>query len=481
MVWISAALSRTALSTWMERLPMRKFTVLCVGYLVSITGSGLSGFALGVWIYLRTGSATMFAVSMVLTLLPGMLVSPLAGALVDRWSRRMILLVSDAAGIGTTAVLAVLYALGLLAPWHVFITITIRSVLRALQVPALNSSVILLAPEKHVGRANGMVLLATAVSQTAAPVLGGALMLAIKLTGVLLIDCATFVVNVVVLALISIPRPAASEAGLTGKGTLGGEMAQGWHYLSRRPGLVGLIVFYSALNVSVGFVDVLFTPLVLGFASVAALGTVLSIGGVGLILGGGAMTVWGGPRRRIHGLAGFAFPLGLSLCLGALRPNVTLVAVAAFGFMFCSMIIDGTSRSVLQFEVEPDMQGRTFAMFNMATNFVLLVSYLVAGPVAQHVFNPLLRRGGPLAGTVGSILGVGPARGAALLILLLGLLVLVTAAVGYAHPSLRQLTARGENGDRPLALSVPEAFPGAATGQVMPAGAAPGLVDRSVR
>ncbi|HUZ57109.1 MAG TPA: MFS transporter [Streptosporangiaceae bacterium] len=454
---------------------MRKFAVLCAGYLISLTGSGLSGFALGVWIYLRTHSATMFAVSMVLTLLPGLLLSPLAGALADRWSRRMILLTSDLAGIVTTLSLAVLYALGLLEPWHVFIVITIRSALRSVQVPALNSSVVLLAPKKHVGRANGMVLLATAISQTVAPVLGGVLILAIRLTGVLLIDCATFVVNVVVLLLITIPRPAASEAGSAGKGTLRGEITQGWTYLSRRSGLVGLVVFYAALNLSVGFVDVLFTPLVLGFASVAALGTVLSVGGVGLILGGSAMTVWGGPRRRIHGLAGFAVPLGLFLCLGALRPNVTLIAIAAFGFMFCTMIIDGTSRSVLQVEVEPDMQGRTFAMFNMVTNFVLLVSYLIAGPIAQHIFDPLLREGGALAGNVGAVLGVGPARGTALLVLLLGLLILVTATVGYLHPSLHQLTARGENGDRVLALSVPEAFPGAATGQVMPADGAPAL------
>lgn len=458
---------------------MRKFTVLCAGYLVSMTGSGLSGFALGVWIYLQTHSATMFAVSMVLTLLPGLLVSPLAGALVDRWSRRMILLVSDMAGIGTTLVLAVLYALGLLEPWHVFIAITIRSALRALQIPALNSSVVLLAPEKHIGRANGMVLLANAVSQTVAPVVGGVLLLAIRLTGILLIDCATFVVNVVILFLITIPRPDVSAAGSIGKGTLRGEIEQGWRYLSRRRGLVGLVVFYGALNLSVGFVDVLFTPLVLGFASVAALGTVLSIGGIGLLLGGAAMTVWGGPRRRIHGLAGFAVPLGLCLCLGALHPNVTLIAIAAFGFMFCTMVIDGTSRNVLQIEVEPDMQGRTFALFNMATNFVLLVSYLIAGPIAQRVFNPLLRPGGPLAGTVGKVLAVGPTRGTALLILLMGLLVLVTAAAGYLHPSLHRLTARGENGDRPLALSVPEAFPGAATGQVMSAAAAPGFAADS--
>lgn len=425
---------------------MRRFTALCAGYLVSMTGTALTSFALTVWIYLETGSTIQFAVGFILSLLPGILLSPVAGALVDRWSRRAILLASDAVGIGTTLTLALLATMDVLEPWHVFITIVIRSALRAFQVPALNSSVVLLAPEDQLGRANGMVLLANAVSQTLAPALGGVLLLAVGLTGVLLIDCATFVLNVIVLLLITIPRPAASEAGATGKGTLFGEVGQGWRYLATRRGLVALLVFYAALNLCVGFVDVLFTPLVIGMASAAALGVVLSIGGVGMVLGSSALAAWGGPRRRIHGVAGFAIPLGLFLCLGALRPSVTLVAIAAFGFMFCSVIIDGTSRSILQVEVEQDMQGRTFAAFNMVTNTVLFTGYLLAGPVAERVFEPLLRDGGDLVGSVGKVLGTGPGRGSAFLLLLLGAAVLVTAAAGYLSPGLRSLEKRAAGG-----------------------------------
>lgn len=436
---------------------MRRFTALCAGYLVSMTGSALTSFALTVWIYLETGSTIQFAVSFILSLLPGILLSPVAGALVDRWSRRAVLLVSDAVGIATTLGLASLFVAGALHPWHVFVTIVIRSALRAVQVPALNSSVILLAPEDQVGRANGMVLLANAISQTIAPVLGGVLLLSVKLTGVLLIDCATFVINVVILLLIRIPRPQESEAGTTGKGTLRGEVAQGWRYLASRRGLVALMVFYAALNLGVGFVDVLFTPLVIGMASAAALGMVLSIGGVGMVLGGSAMAAWGGPHRRIHGIAGFAVPLGLFLCLGALRPSVPLVAVAAFGFMFCSMIIDGTSRSVLQVEVEQDMQGRTFAAFNMATNTTLFAGYLLAGPVSEGLAEPLLRNNdATLAGSVGQVLGVGPGRGTAFLLLLIGLAVLVLAALAYLSPGLRTLEKRST----PAAAEEPMPAPG---------------------
>ncbi len=415
---------------------MRRFTVLCAGYFASMTGTALTSFALTVWIYLETGSTIQFGVGFVLALLPSILLSPVAGALVDRWSRRAVMLTGDAVGVCTTITLATLAALDVLQPWHVFVTIALRSALGAFLVPALNASVTQLAPKGQLGRANGMVLTATAVSQTVAPALGGLLIVGIGLPGVLLFDCLTFLVNITVLLLIHIPRPARSEAGLAGVGRLAREVGQGWHYLAARRGLLSLLAFYAALNLSVGFVDVLFTPLVIGMASVAALGVVLSVGGVGLVLGGIAMSGWGGPPKRVHGLAGMAVPLGLFLCLGALRPNVVLVAIAAFGFQFCSMIIDGTSRTVLQTEVEPDMQGRTFSTFNMITNTVLFTGYMLAGPVSELVFEPLLREGGPLADTVGAVIGVGPGRGTAFLILLLGLLVLVVAALGYRSRDL---------------------------------------------
>ncbi|MFD5461536.1 MFS transporter [Kitasatospora sp. NPDC127059] len=418
---------------------MKKFTALCAGYMVSMTGSALTSFALTLWIYLNTGSTIQFAVGFILSLLPGILVSPLAGALVDRWNRRTALLVSDAVGIGTTGGLALLYWAGLLHPWHVFVTIAIRSALRALQTPALNSSVVLLTPPDMLGRANGMVMIANAVGQTLAPLLGGTLLLAVKLDGVLLIDCATFVLNVIVLLLITIPDPPATEAGTAGGGTLFGEIGQGWRFLARRRGLVAVILVYAALNLGVGFVDVLFTPLVVDMSSATALGAVLSIGGVGLLVSSSLLAAWGGPRRRVHGVAGFTLILGCFLCLGALRPNIVLVGVAVFGFMFCSVIIDGTSRATLQVEVEPDMQGRTFAAFGMATNTTLFAGYLLAGPVAERVFEPLLRGDGSLAGSVGKVLGVGPGRGTAFLLLVVGAFVVLTAALGYLSPSLRSL------------------------------------------
>jgi MFS transporter, DHA3 family, macrolide efflux protein len=429
---------------------MRKLTVLLAGTMVSMLGSAFTGFALGVWVFQRTGSATEYGATLVLNLLPGLLFAPVAGALVDRLSRRGILVLSDAVNAVTILTVAILYTAGVLEVWQIFIAVGIQSLVRALQLPAMNSVIVLMAPKEQVGRANGMMLLAQALGGTAGMAAAGFLLLAIGLNGVLLVDCATFVFDAVILLLIAIPRPARSAAGSgdADEGRLLGEIRQGWRYLAARRGLVSLILFYAALNLTVGYADALLTPVVLSFASPKALGLVLALLGVGMVLGSVALTAWGGPRRRIYGLAGFALPLGFFLCLGALRPSIPLIMIAALGFTFCFTIVDGTSRSVIQLEIEPDMQGRAFATFGMVASAVMCLAYATAGPLADHVFEPLLLKGGSLAGTVGTVMAVGKGRGMALLVGLIGLFAILTAVVGYLQPSLRTLPDRpsGERG-----------------------------------
>lgn len=421
---------------------MGRFTALSAGLLVSLLGSAFTSLALAVWVLDATGSVTWYAITLIVNFLPGILIAPIAGALVDRWDRRSILLATDALHAATVLVLAGLAATGTLQLVHVFVLVGIQSMLRALQVPALGSIVVLLVPAAQVGRANGMVMVAQAVGNTLGFALGGALVVTVGLTGVLLIDASTFAVNLVILLLVRIPRPPRSSAGEEAGGSLTGEIRQGWRHLRTRRGLVALVAFYSALSFSVGYTDALLTPLVLSFASAQDLGLVIAALGVGMLAGGIVLGTWGGPRRRIDGLAGFALPLGLFLCLGAVRPSIPLIMVAAFSFMFCFSIIEGTTRSVIQLQVEPDMQGRAFATLSMVTNTVLCVAYAIAGPLTDRVAEPLMRTGGALEGSFGTLIGVGPGRGMALLMLLLGLLMLLTAVIAYAHPGLRALPDR---------------------------------------
>ena len=417
---------------------MRKFSFLCAGQAISLLGSGLTSFALGIWVFERTGSVTKYALIFLLAFLPRILVSPVAGLAADRFSRKAILLLCDGTGVASMAALAGLYSAGMLRPWHIYLTTATYSLMTAFQLPAFSASVPLLVPKSDIGRANGLVMLAQA-SPLVAPVLAGALLASITLRGVLVVDAASFLVNSAALLLVRIPRPARSAEDASGRAPVLTQWLAGWRYIAARRSLLSLMGFSTVVGLCVGSVEVLFTPVVLGFASVRDLGIVLTVGGCGVVAGSSVMAAWGGPSRTMQAVLGFTIPLGLALCVGALRPNVVLIAAAAFVFLSCEAMVAASMRSIWQVKVEPGLQGRVLALTTMVNDIAMATAYACAGLVADHFFEPLMRRGGGLASSVGHLIGTGRGRGVALLVFVLGVVLIASAAGGYLLSSLRRL------------------------------------------
>jgi MFS transporter, DHA3 family, macrolide efflux protein len=188
------------------------------------------------------------------------------------------------------------------------------------------------------------------------------------------------------------------------------------------------------------------------------LGTVLSIGGVGMLAGSLVMGVWGGPKRRVYGVLGARLVQGLVFFLGGLQPSAPLIAGASFIFLFAYSILVGSIQALFQSKVAPDVQGRVFAVRRMIVWSSMSLAYLVAGPLADHVFEPLLAANGPLAGSIGRLIGAGPGRGIGLLFMVMGILTMLATAVGYLYPRLRRvedelpdMIATGPQGDQPPA------------------------------
>jgi DHA3 family macrolide efflux protein-like MFS transporter len=418
---------------------MRIFIVVWFGQLISLLGTHLTGFALGVWVFQRTGSVTQFALISVFTTLPGIIVSPLAGTLVDRWNRRWAMILSDSgAGLSTLAI-ALLLLSNHLDIWHIYLATAVSSIFNSFQWPAYTAAITLLVPKQHLGRSSGMTQLGEAIARIISPMLGGILLAAIQIWGVLLIDFATFLFALVTLLSVRFPDSKTTIAGQAGKGSLLGELAYGWHYITARPGLLGLLAFFAATNFTIGIVVTLVTPLVLSFASAIVLGTVLSTGGIGMLLGSIIMSVWGGPKQRILGILGFGLLQGIVVFVGGLRSSAFLIAAAAFVFLFNTPIIFGCSQVIWQRKVAPEIQGRVFALRRMIAMSSSPLASLVAGPLADYLFEPLLVVGGPLTGTIGKLIGVGPGRGIGLLFIVMGILTMLTAAVGYLYPRLRMV------------------------------------------
>lgn len=430
---------------------LRTFWVIWSGHVVSLLGSALGSFALGVWIYEQTRSATLFAMVGFTAGIAALVVTPIAGSLTDRIDRRRLLLVSEAGSGLMTLVMAAGFYSGRLEVWHIYPIVAVMVGFYHLQGLALVSSVSVLVPREQLARVGGIAQASSAVTQVLGPLLAGVLIGPIGYHGVVLIDCASFFVSVVTLLLVRIPGlPADREDIAAEKQSMLRDAAFGWRYIRERPGLFFLLILFTVSNFSIGFVQVLLTPLVLSFGTAADLGRVSAFGSAGALLGGVALSIWGGPRLRVWGVLGGLMTQALILIGGGVRPSVSLIACAAFAFLFAGPIVNGCNQAIWQSKVALGAQGRVFAMRGVAATLAQPLSSILAGPLADRIFNPLLMPGGSLAGSVGRLIGTGPGRGIGLMFMLFGVVLLGTTLFGIANPRLRRVES-----DLPDALPAP--------------------------
>ncbi len=416
---------------------LRDFLLIWVGQLISAVGSRLSSFALGIWVLRTTGSTTNFAMTFVAMTIPALVVSTVAGALVDRWDRRRTMIACDLLSAATMLVLAGLGATDHLTIWHVYAAVGAASLFDAFRAPAFAASIPLLATKEQLPRVNGMAQTGRAVAEIMGPLLAGMLVSSISLLGILILDALTFVVGMSTLAAARIPRPVSATSHK--RQGLVREAAIGWRYVHERPGFKGLLAIYGSNHLLFSMACVVIAPLLLSFSGPARLGAQYAISGTGLLLGGIAMTAWGGPRKRIHGVLAFSSLAGVCLAAHGIAPSFTLVAVAGFLLFLMLPVIAASSNSLWQSKVPAGLQGRCFAIQRVLFNAATVLGYCMAGPLSQYAFEPLLARGGPLAQSVGLIIGVGPGRGIALMFITLGTLMTLAAITAYSMPAIRHI------------------------------------------
>ncbi|MDE5100556.1 MAG: MFS transporter [Trichodesmium sp. St16_bin4-tuft] len=428
---------------------MQTFLFIWLGQVFSLLGSSLSEFALAVWVYQTTGSITHYALLSLFIHLPSIFISPFAGAMVDRWSRRQAMIVSDSiTGVTALAIMFLVFSQQLQV-WHIYIAVGISSVCNAFQWPAYISVIPQLVPQKHLSRANGMVQGAIATARILGPSIAGVLIIKIHLHGILLIDFSTYLLAF--FTLLSVKFPRSQQQKIRRKVSiekLWQEVISGWNYVVVRTGLRQLTIFFGVIYLSAGILQVLFLPMVLSFASEKDLGIVMSVSGIGMLLGSVIVSLWGCSQRRIEGILVFVFIQGLCLCLGGLKPAVIWAAVGGFGYLCSRAIVVSLNHTIWQQKVPQYLQGRVFSLQNMMEKFLLVITHLSAAPLVEFMFKPLMSENGILASSVGRIIGVGDGRGIALLFVLMGLLNIGAVLVAYRAPQLRRVEIELNDTDR---------------------------------
>ena len=417
---------------------MSIFVLVWLGQLVSLLGSSITNFALDIWVYQRSNSVTQLSQLILLTTLPYVIISPLAGILADRWNRRWVMILSDSGAAVSTLTIAALLVTGQIQICHIYLATAVSSSFSAFQWPAYSAATTLLVPKQHLGRASGMIQFAQALGQLLAPVLGGVLLGIIQLSGIFVLDLSSFIFALTTLLLVRFPDHKVTQSQETNKTSLLTQAVYSFNYLTARSGLLALSLFFASSNFLVGMLQVLTYPLILSFASPAQLGTLLSVGGMGMVTGSLLMSTWGsGWQNYINILFGFTLLEGFSMIVAGLYPSVFLVTVASFLFFLALPFINSCAQVIFQKKVAPDVQGRVFSLNSAICGSCLPLAYLVAGPLADRIFEPLMTVNGSLAATIGQLIGTGPGRGIGLMFILLGTLTILMTIIAYQYAPLR--------------------------------------------
>ena len=417
---------------------MTAFTIIWAGQFVSLLGTRMSQFALTIWTWEKTGAATTIALANLFFMAPQMLMSPLAGALVDRWDRRLVMMLSDlGAGLATVAIY-LLMRTGALEVWHLYAAFAFAGAFQAFQFPAYSAAVSTMLSKEQYTRASGMLSLAQSASGIFGPVAAGVLLNMVRTSGLLLFDIISFVVAISALLMVYIPKPAEATA----RNSILEDSLFGFRYILARPSLLGLQLVFFAINFTAVLCFSLMAPMILSRTGndTLVLGSVQSAFGVGGVVGGLLLSAWGGPRRRVHGvLGGMIFSSLLGVALMGLGRSAPLWIAAGFFSMVFMPLTNGSNQAIWQSKVPPEMQGRVFSTRALIAQISAPVATGIAGPLADHVLLPGMMEGGTLAPLFGWLVGTGPGAGISLLFVAMGLAGILVGLGGLATPHVRNV------------------------------------------
>lgn len=360
-----------------------RFFLIWVGQKFSLFGSAIAQFALVWWLTKATGSATVLAMASFVAVLPGVVLGPFAGTLVDRWKRKRVMIVADGTIALVSLILALLFWSGRVQVWHIFLVKVIRAVGSAFHWPAMAASTSLMVPKEHLSRIAGLNQTFYGIMNIVAPPTGALLLSLLPMPAILGIDVVTALIALGPLLFFVIPQP--SKAKETENYLRG--LAEGFRYVWQWRGmlyfLLGATVLNALLNPAFSLLPLLVTK---RFGRGALeLGWLESAFGVGMIVGGLVLSAWGGFKRRIYTSLAGIIGLGLAvLPLGILPPQWFYGAIVAMGFMgFMSPIANGPISAVVQSTVAPEIQGRVFSLFGSLATGASPLGLALAGPLSD--------------------------------------------------------------------------------------------------
>lgn len=439
---------------------MTAFTIVWFGQVVSLVGTAMSGFALTLWAYRTTGLATALSMVAFFGFAPVIIMSPIAGVLVDRWNRKWTMALSDlASAVGTLAILLLVVS-GRLQLWHLYVVGGLTAVFQSFQWPAYSAAISMMVPKAQYQRASGMISMAESGSGVAAPILAGALIGLLgfeRLWIIFAIDLTTFVAALCTLAIVSVPNPP--KAATEDHESLIRQSTFGFRYIWNHRPLFNLQMMFFSSNLLSSLCFTIMPALILARTanSSAALGAVQSAAAIGGLVGGVALTAWGGPKRKVDGvLLGMVVASLFGTVVLGLGRSLPVWVTGGFMTMIAIPVLNGSNQAIWQSKVPPALQGRVFSSRLMIAQVTAPIAILASGPLADRVFGPAMMSTGTLAPVFGWLTGTGNGAGISLMFVVFGLLGTAVGLAGYLIPSVRDVERLIPDHDVPADQASPD-------------------------
>jgi predicted MFS family arabinose efflux permease len=419
------------------------FVVVWLGQIISVLASSMTGFGLSLWMYRQTESATAMGLMQVAYITPFLLLSPIAGVMVDRYNRKLMMMVSDLTAVVGTTFILVMYATGHLQFWHLYISAVLNGLGNTFQWPAYSAAISTMVPKEQYGRANGLMSLVEAGPGILAPLLAGMVLAIPNVNGlvwIMAIDVVTFFIAIGALLIVHVPQPEKTEEGQKESGNIWQEALYGFKYIFQRPSLLGLQIIFFFGNLFAGIQLTVFTPMILARTAQNSLifGSVQTAGAVGGVVGGIIMSAWGGFKKRVHGVLAGHILIGLSGMLLGIATGLPLWIPAIILVNLLVPWINSSNQAIWQSKVAPDVQGRVFSARRLIAWFAQPLTPIIGGMLADFVMEPAMRTTTGLSTNFSWLVGTGPGAGMGLLTVFACLGVTLVGLTGYFIRPIRQ-------------------------------------------
>lgn len=416
---------------------MKNFLTIWVGELISSIGSGMTAFALAIYVFQLTGSATWVSITALLAFLPTILLNPIGGILADRYDRRLMMILGDSLSALGLVFIFVSIQTGHAGVIPVCIGVTISSVFVSLLEPAYRATVTDLLTEDEYAKASGLVQIAANSKYLISPFIAGLILSVTDIRAILIIDMATFFVTV--FTITSVRKTTKVMKQKKDDFNLMLEFKEGFRSISLDKGVRSLVLLMTFMCFFMAFIQTLMTPMILAIADSKTLGTMESVSAIGMVLGSiiiGVMNI----KKNYTGILRIALmAAGIFMAMSGTTTNIYLILGFCILFFTALPFVNTCADVLIRTRIPNDVQGRAWGMISIVSQMGFVVAYAVCGPLADYVFGPMLMKHGILAGSLGRIIGTGEGRGIGFMLILSGIIMFAFAFIFGSRKSMKEM------------------------------------------